>query len=535
MFRMQMITVAVLLSGIGVVSVVGADNRSEFEKWMQQETQSYQEYRDKRDKEFTSFLKTQWKEMQTFQGLVRDKTPKPVNMPVAPKPRPEPVKAPEPVKPPVKKPPTIVKTPEPDRPAPDKPPVKMPEPVKPPVVTPPVVKPPVPIVKVPPIKPVPEPVKVRPAPVVKVPQGKTLNVNFFGQNLRFSYDPKLKVRLALRIDEKAMSNYWSELSKADYEPLLKQINAQRKPLGLNDWGYALLANRVAQGINPGSRSEQSLLTWFILTKAGYKARIAYDSRQVYLLLPSRQQLFAAPYFTFDNVRYYALGFDGKKQKPGRVFTYDGHYPGANKRLDMSLTQAVNTGRSEREKLLSFKYRGKTYRVRVGYDQQTVDYLTTYPQMDIGMYFSSRVNQATGNPLLAQLKPLVEGKSEQDAVNLLLRFVQTAFKYKTDEQQFGIENYLFPEETLHYPYSDCEDRSVFFAWLVHSLLGLEVVGLDFPGHIAAAVQFNENVRGDAITFNKKRYVVTDPTYINANAGMTMPEYKNKRPGVIRILF
>ena len=151
-----------------------------------------------------------------------------------------------------------------------------------------------------------------------------------------------------------------------------------------------------------------------------------------------------------------------------------------------------------------------------------------------MYFVADVNMATGNPLLQQLKPLVEGKSEQDAVNLLLRFVQTAFKYKTDEGQFGIENYLFPEETLYYPYSDCEDRSVFFAWLVRNLLGLEVIGLDYPGHIAAAVNFNETVRGDAIRFNNKRYVVTDPTYVNASAGMTMPDFKNKRPDVIRII-
>jgi hypothetical protein len=247
-----------------------------------------------------------------------------------------------------------------------------------------------------------------------------------------------------------------------------------------------------------------------------------------------QPLFAAPYFTFDKVRYYALSFDGGKQQPGRVYTYDGQYPGASKRLDMKLARAINTGRSPQDKYLSFSYQDKTYRIRVAYDQQTVRFLQTYPQMDIGMYFVADVNQATASPLLQQLKPLVEGKSELEAVNILLRFVQTAFKYKTDESQFGVENYLFPEETLHYPYSDCEDRSVFFAWLVRSLLGLEVVGLDFPGHVATAVHFNDTVRGDSLVLNGKRYVVTDPTYINATAGMTMPEYKNKNPDIIGIL-
>ena len=200
---------------------------------------------------------------------------------------------------------------------------------------------------------------------------------------------------------------------------------------------------------------------------------------------------------------------------------------------MSLSHAFNTARKQKDRFLKFSYRKKTYQINVAYDTETIRYLKTYPQMDITLYFNSELNLATANPLLKQLKPLVEGKPEVEAVNLILRFVQTAFKYKTDEQQFGLENYLFPEETLHYPYSDCEDRSVFFAWIVHHLLGLQVVGLDFPGHIATAVHFSDNVGGDAINVNGKRFVVTDPTYINAQAGMTMPAYKNKNPGVIRI--
>jgi hypothetical protein len=128
---------------------------------------------------------------------------------------------------------------------------------------------------------------------------------------------------------------------------------------------------------------------------------------------------------------------------------------------------------------------------------------------------------------------MEGMSQLDAVNFLLKLVQTSFKYKTDDDQFGIENYLFPEETLHYRYSDCEDRSVLFAWLVKNLIGLDVVGLDFPGHVAAAVHFTDKVNGDAVTYNGKKYIVTDPTYINAVAGMTMPQYKSNKPKVIAI--
>jgi hypothetical protein len=287
---------------------------------------------------------------------------------------------------------------------------------------------------------------------------------------------------------------------------------------------------VAQGIYAG-KNEQALFTWFVMTKAGYRARIAYDSYQVYLLMPSQQQVYATAYFTFDNQRYYAMGLDGSKHKLDRVYTYDGNYPGASKALDMRLDKSLNTLRQDKFRTVAFTYNGTRYQVKLDTDDQTIAYLKTYPQLDINLYFIADVNLATANPLLQQLKPLVQGRSEQDAVNLLLRFVQTAFPYQTDEQQFGIENYLFPEETLYYPSSDCEDRSVFFAWLVRNLVGLEVVGLDYPGHVATAVRFNEQVAGDSIVYNSKRYVISDPTYINANAGMTMPDFKKVQPKVI----
>ena len=80
---MHIRTILLLLLTTTAIStkISAANDSTEFDHWMQQESKSFQEYRDKRDREFTGFLKQQWLEMQTFQGLVRDKTPKPVNIP----------------------------------------------------------------------------------------------------------------------------------------------------------------------------------------------------------------------------------------------------------------------------------------------------------------------------------------------------------------------------------------------------------------------------------------------------------------------
>jgi len=109
------------------------------------------------------------------------------------------------------------------------------------------------------------------------------------------------------------------------------------------------------------------------------------------------------------------------------------------------------------------------------------------------------------------------------VRLLLHFVQTALPYATDQEQFGEEDYLYPDETLFYPASDCEDRSALLAALVRLLVGLPVVGLDYPGHIALAVALPQEVPGDRFTWREVVYTVCDPTYIGAALGQTMPRY------------
>ena len=70
----------------------------------------------------------------------------------------------------------------------------------------------------------------------------------------------------------------------------------------------------------------------------------------------------------------------------------------------------------------------------------------------------------------------------------------------------------------------------FAWLTESLLGLDVVILSYPGHVATAVAFSGGVGGDHWAFNGKQYVVADPTYINADVGMTIPRYAGVTPDI-----
>jgi len=109
----------------------------------------------------------------------------------------------------------------------------------------------------------------------------------------------------------------------------------------------------------------------------------------------------------------------------------------------------------------------------------------------------------------------------------------SFPYKTDQDQFGREKYMFCDEAVYYPYTDCDDRSVLFARLVKHYIGLEVIGLDYPNHVSVGVRLTASIKGDYLLYNNSRFFICDPTYIGAQAGMAMDEMKTIKPEVITV--
>ena len=168
------------------------------------------------------------------------------------------------------------------------------------------------------------------------------------------------------------------------------------------------------------------------------------------------------------------------------------------------------------------------------DRNLIDFYNDYPVNSQWGYYSSA---SLSEEAKASLYPILElytlEESKAEAANLLLNFVQTAFEYKTDDEQFGYERPLFGDETFFYPYCDCEDRSILYSILVRDLLGLDVVLLNYPEHLATAVKFKEEVSGDYILLDDGKYVVCDPTYIGASIGEAMPSYHNEKARIIRI--
>lgn len=470
-----------------LTSISLSQSQDDFLQYQKEQFGAFKKYQDERDGDFVKFLKNTWKVYDVKEGTKRDKKPKPVVLPKA-KPKPVPKKV-------VAKAKKIKKVAEP----------KVPK-------------------KIIPVK----------KPKIPEPQKKmdVVTMSFYSNNFTVLIDPKYKMGRIYNVNKNTISKFWEQMSRSEYKSFVKQVLSYKKQLKLNDWGYHYLLLKIGKKI-VNQTNYANLFVWFMSTKSGYESRVGYDKNKVYFLLPSDSKLYGIPFLRLNGKRFYTVSFDTKPARFKSIYTYSGKYPKANKQMNYELKEIPAFKRALYSKYLKFKYDNTSYKVKALYNQNLVHFLKYYPQTDLKIYFDAEVPVETRYSLLKEFKKILKGKTEVEAVSILLRFVQKAFPYQTDDKQFGREKYLLPGEMLSYRFSDCEDRSIFFAYLVKELVGLKVVGLFYPGHVATAVKFNSKVPGDSVKNNTGRYVVCDPTYINAGIGMAMPHFKNKRPSIINI--
>lgn len=353
---------------------------------------------------------------------------------------------------------------------------------------------------------------------------KGINFDFFGQNLSFDVSQSVKKAKYYPLNQTGISSFFGVIASSDYENLLRSIIKVKKEMHLNDWGLYLLLNKLSQTLffNP---DEAKLFSWFIYNKMGYNVKVGLSHKHVILMHYSKKLIYSTPSYTFDKQKFYVFSHYAKG-KIGRIYTYKQNYPDATQAFDLSLNSLPNLQKNLKTKTVSFMQYGKKYSSTYSYNQNLIDFMATYPQADYSTFFNTPLEEKTYDAIAQDIKKYIDGKKASVAMNFVLNFVQNAFKYEVDEEQFGREKVMFAEETLYYDKSDCEDRAILFSYLVRKLFHISVIGVKYKDHMSTALYIPMN--GDSVKNNRRRYVIADPTYINANIGMNMPKYKSVRP-------
>lgn len=380
---------------------------------------------------------------------------------------------------------------------------------------------------------VPKPAKLprQPEPAIPepAPSAPTMQFALYGTPCQVHADRNdLRFKLP-SVDERGAASAWKQLSQERYDGLLHDCLEQRKALGLSDWGYLQLLLAMSEQLLGKGSNEAVLLQMYLYVQSGYKARLAKQNGRLVLLVPFNRNIYNYSYVMLDGVPHYVLS----TSKQGTLEVCEVGFPKEQVSNILMAELPKLTGKAQAKRTFAAERFG-TLRAPVGVDKALIDYVNDYPLSDAWDYYTrAGLSEGVKSDLYPTLRSQLKDKSQRKAAAMLLDFVQTAFQYATDQEQFGYERPLFGDESFHYPKNDCEDRSILYAILVRDLLGLEVVLVHWPGHLGTAVHFAEDGDGDYFTVKGKQYTVCDPTYIGAGVGETMPQFKGTAAKLVEI--
>lgn len=361
----------------------------------------------------------------------------------------------------------------------------------------------------------------------------TVAVTFLGTPLNLRWKKGDAIALPVTA-EKQVAAAWAALSDGRADPLLRDCLDLRQRLDLADWAYLKLLDQVADALMGKDTNESTMLMAWLYAQSGYKMRLATDDTRLYMLFASEHLIYSYRYYNLDGTYFYAYEApQGSSMKISAV-----EFP-QEKPLNLYISTAprlasdLSDSRALRSKRYPLQMESQTNRNLL---KLFDSYPTSYMGGDImtrwAMYASVPASDEFQEFLYPAMRSAIEGKGKRDAADVLLNWVQTAFPYEYDENVWGEDRAFFADETLFYPACDCEDRSILFSRLVRDLLGLDVILVYYPGHLATAVAFDEEEpRGDFLTLNGRRFTVCDPTYIGAGTGRTMPGMDNSQTQVI----
>ena len=381
--------------------------------------------------------------------------------------------------------------------------------------------------------PEPQPVPVSPIEETPVPTPSYSAFTFYGTDCRVRTGNSTAITLGDCSNDK-LTTAWGLLADGSYDNTIIDLLALRKDMQLSDWAYLNMINTYAESIL-GRGNEATFLTAFIYCQSGYRMRIGRDRNKLCLLFASKYEIYELAYFVIDGVNYYPY-----RSAMGSMEIYDMPYP-KEKAMSLLITtgQLFTYDATAERTLTSERYPDMS--VTLSVNKNAIDFFDSYPSSSVDNDFMTRWAMYADTPLDEKVRevlyPVVErctaGLSQQDAANKIINWVQTAFVYEYDNKVWGHDRAFFAEETLYYPYCDCEDRAILFSHLIRDIIGLDVLLVYYPGHLATAVAFTENVDGDYITFEGRNYTISDPTFIGAPVGWTMTGMDNASVRVCRL--
>ena len=395
------------------------------------------------------------------------------------------------------------------------------------------------VIEVPSIK-----ARVQPKPFVPViiPEGTTVTqkceFDFFGSHIAIAIDDDCRFKLESN-DNQGVAKAVGALSKNDkYNVVLKDCLNAREKLKLNDWAYYSMLIKLGETFFGEKCNEATLLSAYLYCMSGYQMRFAFDrsTRKLLILVACEQLVSGAPYCRYDGVKFFIFSTEANSASVELEWcTY-----ALPKEKAMSLWMKDEPQFADDARLVKHRPYQAAQPVAYKVNKNLIDFYNTYPVPSTDGDDYSRWIYYAQTPLSAnaqasvypELRKQLAGKSTFEQLRTIMYFIE-GYRYGYDDEVWGHDRAFFPDETLFYPMSDCEDHAILLSRLVRDLMGLPTALVYYPGHLAAAVCVDEDIPGDYLVTGNTKYLVCDPTIYYGDPGKTMTQMMGKPAKLILI--
>lgn len=357
--------------------------------------------------------------------------------------------------------------------------------------------------------------------------------NGFQIDMRFPADGKIRIAGTAEVE---LSAAWERMSGMPYGVVLNDILKIGRRLNLCDWSLVRLVKIFMDAVyGEDARNESVITQVYFLHRLGFRVALAYDPEgRLYRLVSTDARVRGARDYYNDGIPYSLIG--EAETHDLSLFFYDGY--GDNPVcLTANLDEIFYPEYADEIHFESASYPELSFSVQVDLSLKSYyeDYPSYYTDDNPMTEFYYRASLPMARYIQESVYPVlesaVEGKTEVEAVNILLDFVQTAFAYEMDEDRWNQERFFFPGEIWYHDVSDCDDKAMLFARLVQDVLDMKVALVFWPGHLSCAVNIPEAVAGYVFDVFGEKYVSCDPTWKDARAGDVMEVFKDVKASLI----
>lgn len=336
-----------------------------------------------------------------------------------------------------------------------------------------------------------------------------LNVSFYNSDYLIEYDSSMYFDYKYIAWDHFFKDYYKKMDRAKHQVILSNLLQLKEELNLNDWYYYKLIRATAKAFYKGKKERNAtFLTWFLLNKSNFNARISFYRRKVFVDVYTKQDLVNVPRQALQNQDYfvdlssYFNHYNYDKLSFYQVLFYP-TYDGDN--FDFSLDKVPTFfNKTKTLKEINYIVDDKAINFDIEFSKSYVKDLKSYPEINYHLLSEMAISDALANSLDRHFNSVLNGLNTEQKVRYLLSFVRTAFKYKSDKKVHKHYNKAVGIEAIFgAKYIDDEEYAILFKFLVERYVQIDAIIVDFPLRAAAAVLLPKPI-GKPVEYHEKKY-------------------------------